>query len=176
MIGRLFAAAVVISMGVVAIGCSRGDQRFLPVSAETPGAYMRWRQAASDGIPREEWQEFDASLQEIRLQIMSDRQATGSEAIESALRARINGWNFREVLLMGDQFKFNRLEQEREQTRRVMNANAQRLGRTVPLTGDAEIEHARDRQEKRLLEIDAELAGVKRRMSELGRLPIPRGK
>jgi hypothetical protein len=123
---------------------------------------------ASGSIRIEEWREFDAMLQELRLRIMSNREATGHDAIESALRSKINGATFREVLIVGLQAKIARLAGERDGVRRVMNGNAHRVGILEKFGDSAEFENARARQEKRLLAIDDEVRAAKRRLAEFG--------
>ncbi|MBI4624378.1 MAG: hypothetical protein HY736_14330 [Verrucomicrobia bacterium] len=123
---------------------------------------------ASDSIGTEEWREFDGMLQDLRMQIMANREATGREAIESALRAKIHGATFRDVLIIGLRSRLVRLADERESVRRFMNANARNtgiLGNDGPF---AEYERARANQEKKLLAIDEEIRVTKRRLKDFG--------
>jgi hypothetical protein len=119
---------------------------------------------ASDSIRSDEWREFDAMLQELRLRIMADREASGHDAIEAALRSKIHGATFRDVVVMGHRAKSARLTTEREAVRKVLQGNA---WKSVYLK-DVAFEHARADQEKRLLAIDEEMRTIKRRLAELG--------
>jgi hypothetical protein len=103
-------------------------------------------------------------LQELRLRIMADREATGHDAIEAALRSKINGTTFRDVIVMGLRAKMARLGVEREAVRKVLQRNA---WSSVYLK-DVAFEHARADQEKRLLAIDAEVDAAKRKLKLLG--------
>ena len=125
--------------------------------------------SASDSIRIEEWREFDAMLQELRLQIMANREATGHDAIEAALRSKIHGASFREVLIIGLQARLRRLAPEREAVRRVMNANARNAGVLGKFESTAEFEAARNQQEKRLLALDEEIRITKKRLADFGR-------
>ena len=98
-------------------------------------------------------------LQELRLRIMADREATGHDAIEVALRSKINGVTFRDVIIMGLRAKVARLTIEREAVRKVLQRNA---WSSVHMK-DVAFEHARADQEKRLLSIDADVDAAKRR-------------
>lgn len=149
-------------------GCARSDPRLQPIRIATQGEYERWRMMASDLISGEEWREFDESLQELRLRIMADREATGHAEIESALRSKIHGATFREILIVGAKAKIVRLTLEREEVRRVMNGNA----RKSVLLGDAEFERVRALQEKRMLSIDDEILRAKRRLAQFGHYQI----
>ena len=123
---------------------------------------------ARDSIQNEEWKEFDSMLQELRLQIMANREATGSQAIELSLRSKIDGATFRDVLIMGLRAKLKRVTDEREPVRRVLNANAHKAEMFKKYGKYPEFEHARADQEKRLLAIDQEIRDVKRRLADFG--------
>ena len=166
---RTFLPLLALAVGLGESACNRTDPRFVPISSSSSGAYARWRMSVSDSIRVEEWREFDAMLQELRVRIMANREATGHDAIESALRSKIHGATFREVLIIGLQAKLNRLGPEREAVRRVMNANARSAGILGKFESTAEFEDARTQQEKRMLAIDEEIRLTKRRLADFGR-------
>lgn len=152
---------------LLAGGCQKADPRTEPVKAASPSAFGRWRSMASDQIKGEEWREFDAMLQEIRLRVTAERQASGSEAVEAAMQSRIDGATFLEVLAMGYEGKLRRIEPEREEIKRAMNVNAQRavVERNAEVRADSA--RMRERQEKRMLQLDTEIAEARRRLEEL---------
>jgi hypothetical protein len=167
MFHRTFLLAIALAAPCSQIACS--DRRHVPVSSSTASAYDRWRMRSSDAFRAEEWREFDAMLQELRLRIMANREATGHDGIESALRSKIDGASFREVLVMGCQAKLARLTAEREPMRRVLNANAHRTGILSNTGPFAEFERARAEQEKKLLAIDDQIRAAERRLADFGR-------
>ena len=122
---------------------------------------------ASDRVTIDEWREFDALLQEIRLRVTAERQASGSEAVEAAMRARIDGETFRDVLVMGYEARLKRLEPERGEVRYALDVNIQRAAIERDAGAKRDLQRMRERQEKRLQEIDAEIGAAKKRLAEL---------
>ena len=152
------------------IGCQRADPWHAPVKAESPSAFSRWRSMASDRIKPEEWREFDALLQEIRLRVTAEKQASGSEAVEAAMRSRIDGRSFRDVLIMGYEAKLQRIEPERKEVQLAMQVNTKRVAVERGTDAGAEIQRMREHQMKRMSQLDAEIAEAKRRMGELRKM------
>jgi hypothetical protein len=152
---------------VVFAGCQRADPRFEPVTAASPSAFSRWRSMASDRIKAPEWREFDAVLQEIRLRVTAEKQASGSEAVEAAMRSRIDGLLFRDVLILGHEAKLQRIEPERSEVQLAMQVNIRRASFERGTESGADIERIRERQEKRLKDLDAQIAAAKARIAEL---------
>lgn len=162
--------ALLVIAGVA--GCQPKDPRLEPITAGSPSAFARWRMMAGDRIGRDEWREFDAMLQEIGLRVTAEKRASGSEAVEAAVRADIDGKVFREVLLMGYEARLKRAVPERREVHMALEENirratAERSGTTT--AGD--IRRMRERQDKRLAELDAEIAHAQQRAAELRRLP-----
>lgn len=160
----------VVLMAVVAVGwfgCAKEDPRTAPVKSGSPSAFARWRTMASDTIRAEEWREFDALLQELRMRVTAEKRASGSEAVEAAMRADIDGKTFQEVLLMGYEARLKRVVPERGEVELAMSENIRRASREKNATTAGDLQRMKERQDKRLKELDAEIAQARQRGSEL---------
>lgn len=147
------------------MACQPSDPMAEPVASKTVGEFGRWRARMSDRITADQWREFDLMVQEIKLRVTADKEATGSEAVEAAMRARIDGRTFPEVLAMGYEFKLGRLKADRAELAKALEANAQitsARGETA-----SQLETLKQRQQARLDRLDAEIAGLEQRLREL---------
>ena len=122
----------------------------------------------NDRLSAEQWREFDAMIQEIKLRVMADKEATGSEGVEAAMRGRIHGRTFQEVLAMGYEFKLQRLEADRVELARAMDMNAQLITKPGDKASADPLETLRQRQQARLDRLIAEIAELERRLKDLG--------
>lgn len=149
-------------------GCNRGDPHALPIEAASASGLGRWRIKAADRFTREEWREFDAVLQEIRLRVTAERQASGSEAVQEAMCSRIHGLTFREVLVLGHEATLLRLRPVRDELKRAVDTNALLVTKPGDRASASYLENLGARQMERLEKIDAEIALARRRLAELG--------
>lgn len=149
-------------------GCNRGDPHQVAVEATSPATLAKWRMKMSDRFTRDEWREFEAALQDVRLRVMADREASGSAAVEEAMCGRINGHTLREVLAMGYGARLTRLRPVRDELKKAVEGNE--LIVTKP--GDREsvryLETLRERQLERLRKTEAEIAAAEQRLAALG--------
>lgn len=160
-----------LALGLAALaglaGCSRADRLAITVDAKSPIAFAMWRaQVGSDFAPAE-WHDFDAALQEIRFQITADYQATGSEAVDAALRERINGQAVRAVLVMGTRARLRRLQGDRSELEHFLAENATLRTRPDDRESMAYLRAVHDRQAAQLVEIKTEIAIQEARLSRL---------
>jgi len=91
------------------LGCAKippGQQR---VEADTPINFAMWRSRNGDVLTPQEWASFDLALDEFKLKIMMDGQASGSEAVDLALRTKIDGMKLGEVMQSGLQMRRDRI-------------------------------------------------------------------
>lgn len=167
-----FAPLLVLAFLVGA--CSRGDPHAAPIGAADRGALAKWRMIAADRFTREEWREFEAALQELRLQVMAHREATGSEAIDDAVCRRIDGRTFREVLVLGCESKLERLEPVRNELKTALDTNALLVTQPGDREAQKHLEGFRQRQGERLAKLDAELSAAEERLAALGGRPAGR--
>jgi len=99
-------------VGLILAGCQRVDPLDQVVIAPSPVRLNMWK-SRMEGPPSLR-QDFEAALQEIRYGIMMDRTASGSEAVDQALRAMVDGRTLRQVLRRGYSERLLRLESELE--------------------------------------------------------------
>jgi len=149
-------------------GCNRGDPHQVAIEAGSPATLGRWRMKMADRFTPDDWKQFEAALQEIRLRVMADREASGSAAVEEATCGRINGHTLREVLAMGYEARLSRLRPVRDELKKAVEGNE--LLVTKP--GDREsvhyLETLRERQLERLRKAEAEIAETEQRRAALG--------
>jgi hypothetical protein len=99
-------------MALVLSACGPRDSLDLKVTAETPLSVSMWRGRVGDKLTPEQWRDFDDALQQVRYDIMQQREATGSNGIDEAMRSKIDGRTIRFVLQLGLGAKLMRLEAE----------------------------------------------------------------
>lgn len=164
-----FLTPLLAGLLLVTAGCQKTDPRKEPVQAQSPSAFMRWRSMIGAEIKADEWREFDAMLQEIRLRVTAEKQASGSEAVEAAMRSRINGLSFIDVIALGYEGRLLRLRPERQETLSAMRLNAQGAGQLEGMKLGAEMERMRQAQAKRLTQLDAQIDEAVKRLKEIGK-------
>jgi hypothetical protein len=162
-------ALLLLAVAIAAVaGCERADPHASLVEATSGSGLGRWRIQAGERFTREEWREFDAALQELRLRVMAERQASGSEAVQEAMCSRINGLTFREVLVLGHEATLLRLRPVRDELKRAVDTNALLVTKPGDRASASYLENLSARQTERLEKIDAEIALARRRLVELG--------
>ena len=120
--------------------------------ASTPIDFVWWRGDASKSLDREQWREFDEAIQEIKFRMTIDHIASGRDAVDQAMRERINGRTVREVLTMGYRSMLDRLDTERAESIKVITTNA----RLVTRPGDtASADYLRKRRKAESDALDA---------------------
>lgn len=164
-----FLAPLLAGLLLVTAGCQKTDPRKEPVQAQSPSAFSRWRSMIGTEIKLDEWREFDAMLQEIRLRVTAEKQASGTEAVEAAMRSRINGLTFTDVLALGYEGRLMRLRPERQETLNAMRVNAAGAGQLEGMKLGGEMERMRQAQAKRLTQLDAQIDEAVKRLKELGK-------
>jgi len=76
------------------------DPRTAPVSAATSDDFAAWKNAAYEKFSPDERNEFDYCINQIRLRISMNNEASGDAAIAQALCERVNGKTMREIMIM----------------------------------------------------------------------------
>lgn len=166
---KRFFAPLLAGLLLVTVGCQKTDPRKEPVQAQSPSALMRWRSMVGTEIKPDEWREFDAMVQEIRLRVTAEKQASGSEAVEAAMRNRINGLSFTDVIALGYEGRLLRVRPERQETLHAMRMNAEGAGQLEGMKLGAEMERMRQAQAKRLSQLDAQIDEAVKRLKALGK-------
>lgn len=139
----------------------------MKVRADSPIAYAMWLNQVHDSLGRDSMGDLDEALQEIRFKEMAEGRATGSDAVDSATRAAIDGRTLREVLRFGLGWELYRLDAERAQLDRAMRGNA-----WMPIKkGDTDaaeyLYDLRRNQEARLKEATDQIAVLRRKLAAL---------
>lgn len=164
-----FLAPLLAALLLATAGCQKTDPRQQPVQAKSPSAFMRWRSMIGRDIKADEWREFDAMLQEIRLRVTAEKQASGTEAVEAAMRSRIDGLTFHETVALGYEGRLQRLRPERQETLKAMRLNAEGAGQLEGSKLADEMERMRLAQVKRLALLDAQIEESVKRLKDLGK-------
>lgn len=148
-------------------GCRRGDPRETPIEAKSAVAFAKWRQKTAHAFTPDEWREFDAALNEIRLGLMITEEASGSAAIQTALQRRIDGRTFEEALALGYAAQLRRLELVRRETRQMLDGNALLAVRPGDDASARHLGALTQRQQAQLEALETEIAAVERKLGAL---------
>ena len=97
-----------------------------------------WHSDMSESLTPQEWAWFDLAIQEFKFQIMRGGQATGSEAIDAALREKIDGRKLVEVMQLGLDLRLKRIKAAKTELEQSILINS----RTRIKPGDDERAHA----------------------------------
>lgn len=171
---RLRTRLCLIAAGLLFGGCAPEDRHQIRVEARSDAAFASWRAKVDPRFRLDDWREFDAILQELRLEIMAKRQASGHDAIEAALRTLIDGRTFGEVLRRGYEAKSVRVDRERADLQQVLHTNAWLVTKPGDRSSSDYLAGLRERQQRRLAGVLADQAAAEKRIVELGgKVPAP---
>ncbi len=148
-------------------GCQRTPRLEQKVAAETSTDFARWQRDARGAFTADEWAEFETALQDIKVKIITHQEATGADAVNDALRPKVNGRTVREVLQQGYDAKRWRLGVEKCELEKMMQANSSL--RTTP--GDTAssgfLGEKRQKQEERLKKVGEEIRDTEEKLKAL---------
>ena len=167
---------VITGLSLLGSGCLRSDPHQIRIVAKSAWAFGNWRSREAGSLTLDQWREFDAMIQEIRLRIMGERKATGSVAIDQAMRERIDGRTVGEALRLGCEAKQLRFDRLRVELQQAVHANAWLVTRPGDRESAEYIADFRQRQLQRLDGIVAEFAATEKRLVELDGSPLPPGR
>jgi hypothetical protein len=148
-------AAIVVSF--CCFGCSPVDKLDEKVLVRSPLDMVMWRANIARRQTTQERRELDDMIQELKFSVMLKGTATGSEAIEEAVREEINGRTLREILLKGHQYKRGRLLTEKSRLEVFIKDNASLRTRPGDTASADYLRRIREQQTAKLEEIDREL-------------------
>jgi hypothetical protein len=131
-------------------GCTRTPPYLQPIEAETPMELNLWRSRVNQALTPEEWRWFETVLQEYRFQLMREGKASGSKAVDEALRQTIHGRPLAEVMREGLQMHLRRKTGERDEMKIAFERNEQK--RRLVRAGDADTLSALEHHQKTLAE------------------------
>ena len=170
---RLTVAAL-FALGVA--GCQKVDPLQIKVSADSAELLNAWRIRVGSDLSPDEWKAFDGALQEIKLQVMAGKEATGGAAIDEAAREKIKGGTVRDVLQAGWEAKLSRLGGERAGLLAAIEQNS----RLTTKPGDNEsknyIDRIRQRQNEHLQNLVRDIASTEQQLKALPKPAAPASK
>ncbi len=111
---RLINAVLVAAAVIIISACSRTPPLENIVDASSDSRLLLWKMDVAGDFTRQEWQDFEDAVQEIKFGVMIAGEASGSAAIWSATLEKMDGLTVREVLKLGLGRKLARLTQERD--------------------------------------------------------------
>jgi hypothetical protein len=115
---------VFLAGALFAAGCQRTPKLDLKVTAGTARDFSSWQTQNRGEFTPAEWSEFEAVQQDIKLRIIALKEATGTDAVNEALRAKIHGKTFREVMRLGYDDRLWRLNVERTEFQKMVAGNS----------------------------------------------------
>jgi hypothetical protein len=162
---------VLLAAALAGAGCVRKEPLDMKVRADSPIAYALWLNQVHDSLGRESMDDLDEAIQEIRFKEMAEGKATGSDAVDGAMRAAIDGRTLRDVLRFGLGWELYRLEAERAQLDAAMRENAWMRIKKGDTDAAEYLNDLRRNQEARLKEATAKTAVLRRKLAALDLSP-----
>jgi hypothetical protein len=157
-------------------GCAPRDPLERVISVPTVNRLTAWRSHAASDYNVDTVRRIEEALQEIRLSIsgeqelkrqMGERVTGGTEAIDEAVRVRVDGRTLREVLQLGYELRVRRLKEELVGLEDAMSKNAQLVTRPGDLDSKHHLEGLRDRQGVRVEKYQADIAAAESYLAPL---------
>ncbi len=174
---RWLVALILGWAGLMGSGCAPIEPSEQKINAKSPLAFNAWQTRFAGRLNPGERARFEAALQEIRLQIMADREATGSDPISDALREKIDGRPVREVLQLAVEFRLARLLAEHAALNSVMRQNAMLQTRDGDKASEDYLVNFHRKQTARMEKLEAEIEAAHRELEPLmkktGRSVLP---
>jgi hypothetical protein len=146
--------AVVVAL---ATACQRTPRYDEKVAAENAGAFGRWQRDVQGSFKPAEWAEFESALQDIKVRIITLREATGTEGVNDALRPKIHGRSVRDVLRDGYEARIWRLNVEKTELEKMVKENASLRTNPGDTASSSYLESKRKSQEERLRKVGEEI-------------------
>ena len=170
---RAAAIGAILVIGFCCYGCRPVDLLDEKVSARTSFNFVMWKADMARRQTPQERQELDDMIQELKFSVMLNGTATGSEAIDEAVREEIDGTTLREMLQKGHQEKRERLLVERARLKACIDANVRLRTRPGDKASVSYLDHVREQQMARLEAIDLDLGIAHERMNKPGDVARP---
>jgi len=120
----------VLLAGFCVTGCHPANLLDEEVEARTSFGFVMWRGHMAKKQTRQQRQELDDAIQELSFGVMTYTNATGSDPIDGAVRAEINGSTLRGLLLKGYEAKRLRIGREKAHSH-MMWKRPQEYGHTL---------------------------------------------
>ena len=168
MLPRPSARVLLLAIGFLGVGCSPTDLLEENVNARSPMAWMMWRGDIARRQTQAQQQELDAMIQELSLSVMIKGIATGSDGVDSAVRAEVDGNTLRQLLRKGYEAKWDRLDREQAQLTACLRENARLRTRPDDSASAAYLDRFREQQRTRWKAVVAEMGDANQHLAQLG--------
>lgn len=132
-------------------------------------SFALWRSKTGEALTQREWGLFDRAIQETKFKIMADQVASGSEAVERALRERIDGRPLYDVMQNGLQYRLNRILSEKSELERMITENSRLRTRPGDQESADKLAAVRNAQADRMEKLQGQVADAEEDLSELER-------
>ena len=168
---RLVTMGILLLIGFCATGCRPTNLLEEKVDGRTPFGFVMWRAQIAEKQTPQERQELAEMIQEVSYWVTTNGIATGSVAVDEAVRAEIDGVTVRELLLKGYEAKRQRLDLEKVRLEDDVATNSQLQTRPGDTDSADYLARVRQEQTNRLDKIIRELRVINKRLDELGGSP-----
>jgi hypothetical protein len=167
--------AAIVFAALVA-GCGPRDPLEQVVAAPTLSRLAAWRAGIASDSSIAVRGRVEEAFNEIRLSYAAERElkrqleqpiVRGSEALDEAVRARVNGKRLRDVLKLGYELRVRRLKEELAGLEDAMGKNAQLVTRPGDYESKQHLEGLRDRQSVRVQKYRDDLAAAEKELVSL---------
>lgn len=155
---------LVLACGLV--GCRPSNPLNQKISAHSAIDHNLWRANVRDSLSREQWDDFDEAIQEVRLKLMAEHVATLSAEVEAALWQKIHQRTLCDVMREGFEFKFGRLSADRVELLRVLNINASLRTRRGDTASANYLKELRQDDLDQIAALDAKIAKVQAKLQK----------
>lgn len=159
-------ALLLLALGLLT-ACQRTPLLDRSVTAENTAAFGSWQRANRGDFTPEGWTEFEAIQQDIKVRIIALKEASGTEAVNEAMLAKINGRSVRAVLQQGLEARLWRLNVEREEFEKMLQGNSTLRTREGDTASADYLKRKRAEQEERLQRAKDGIRAVGARLKEL---------
>ncbi len=166
---QLAAAALVFLLAA----CGPRDPLERVVAADSAVAFSTWRAQLAGSMNQGQLAEVDAAVGEVKLGIMNNREASGTAAVEEAMRAKVHGRPLREVLRAAYEAKIKRLEVDLKGLAIATEQNSRLTTRAGDTASSQYLDRFKQKQGERVAAAEGELREAQAKLAALG--PAPGG-
>jgi hypothetical protein len=168
---HLVTMGILLLIGFCATGCRPTNILEEKVDGRTPFGFVIWRAQIAEKQTPQERQELAEMIQEVNYWVTTNGIATGSVAVEEAVRAEIDGITVRELLRKGYEAKRQRLDLEKVRLEDDVATNSRLQTRPGDTDSADYLARVRQEQTNRLDKTIRELRFINKRLDELGGSP-----
>jgi hypothetical protein len=158
----------VLALMIAGSGCKPTDLQSARIAADDTTSFYRWKRDVGSQLSAEAQKQLETAVEEIRLDAMLRKQASGHDALEAAVCQRLNHLSVKAALLLGAQIKWQRLAAERDDLQRVANANAHLITKPGDQAAATDLEQYRAKFQQRITALTRDLQAIEQEIQALG--------